>query len=331
MIWNKLKYLAVFALLTAAAIGFGVGRWGTATASTDDRKDGPTSAGTAKPSLLAARDKDAPAAQKQEKELAPRADDNRPAAQGKRREAIIRLPVGTYTKDVEVAPYGSARVTWTYEDDRVLGSIEASAMGFELEINTEAEFSLSSNGTIYGLLTGFKIVHLKFPMEGQFADAEFAQIANMWPLVEPLVAEFLTDMPFSYQFRVQGNRLVISSYRALLAGPNPLGKLGGLVADNTQGIGHVLAAFQGFGMAMEGTYTLVDGKEAEQPKKKPRLKSNMGPTKMPNFFRDRTPATSVSGYQSSNIVGEPLLPNNLVGSGVPAGVGLPVMPMAERR
>jgi tripartite-type tricarboxylate transporter receptor subunit TctC len=38
-------------------------------------------------------------------------------------------------------------VTWTYEEERVLGRIEGSVMGVEFELATEAEYSLSSNGT----------------------------------------------------------------------------------------------------------------------------------------------------------------------------------------
>jgi hypothetical protein len=157
-------------------------------------------------------------------------------------------------------------VAWTYEEDRVLGVIEGSVLGVEFEVRTEAEFSLSSNGTIYGVLTGGKVAHLKFPAGGELGD--LAAYAALWPLFEPMVAEVLTDLPFSYQFRLQGDRLVISNFRALLAGPNPLGKAGGLVAGKAGGEAlEVLSYFQGLALVMEGTYAAGDAREREQPKR----------------------------------------------------------------
>src|SRR5262249_12045296 len=156
-------------------------------------------------------------------------DEARPGV-GRRREAIIRLPAGTFTKEVEAAPYGSGRLTWTYDEERVLGLIEGSVMGFEFELATEAEYALSSNGTIYGLLTSVRLNHLRLPEGGEFEGLK--PFVGWWSAAEPLVNEVLTDLPFSYQFRVQGDRLIISNFRILLAGPNPLGKLGGLLAKN---------------------------------------------------------------------------------------------------
>jgi hypothetical protein len=159
----------------------------------------------------------------------------------------------------------------------VLGVIEGSVMGVEFEFHTEAEFSLSSNGTIYGILTGGKIAHLKFSPEGELG--EYAEYAALWPLFEPMIAEMLTDLPFSYQFRVQGDRLVISNFRALLAGPNPLGKVGGLMAGGGGGEAlEFLSYFQALALVMEGTYTAGDAKEKEQPKRKaPFYKSRSTP------------------------------------------------------
>jgi hypothetical protein len=244
----------------------------------------------------------------------PRIEEGKPGVPGKRREAVIRLPVGTYTKDVDVPPYGAGRVTWTYEEERVLGTIEASVMGFELEIQTEAEYSLSGNGTIYGLLTGFKISHVKFPAQGELA--ELGQYAAFWPLIEPLVTEFFTDMPFSYQFRVSGDRLSITNYRALLAGPNPLGKLGGVLAAAEVGeeVGVVLAFFQAFGMAMEGNYVLADAKPQEAPKRKaPFLKPRgAAPANPPALFNKNRSVTTYSA-----------VPGGAIGAGTGAVIGSP--------
>ena len=186
------------------------------------------------------------------------------ARPGRRREAVIRLPVGTFVKDVEAAPYGSGRVTWTYEEDRVLGLIEASVMGFEVELATEAEYSLSSNGTIYGLLTGVKLNHLRLPASEEFS--EIQPFVGLWSVVEPLFSEMLVDLPFSYRFRVHGDRLVITNFRILLAGPNPLGKLGGLSFGKPgNDAWAVVAGFQALGTAFEGTYATDDGKEKPAP------------------------------------------------------------------
>ena len=275
MVWNKLKVWAALTLLAVAVLGFGLGRWATGAIASptspppSDRKE-PVAAdpGEAKPSAqIAARDREVPPPAAA-KEPTVKADNARPGIPGRRREAVIRLPVGTYVKEVDVPPYGAGRVTWTYEEDRVLGVIEGSVMGVEFEVHTEAEFSLSSNGTIYGILTGTKIVHLKFSPEGELG--VLAEYGALWPLFEPMIAEMLTDLPFSYRFRVQGDRLVISNFRALLAGPNPLGKVGGLVAP--AGGGHaieLLSYFQALALVMEGTYTAGDAKENEQPKRRP--------------------------------------------------------------
>ena len=236
MTWEKVKYAALAALVTVGLVGFGVGQWSAVSA-------GPADTTAGKPPVpWAARDKD-PA-------LPAKAEDSRPAA-GRRREVVIRLPAGTFIKEVEVAPYGSARITWTYEDDRVLGTIEASVMGVEAELAIESEYSLSSSGAIYGVVNSVRLNHLRLPDGEQFA--EIKPFVGLWPAVEPLVNEVTTDLPFSYRFQVLGDRLVISNFRILLAGPNPLGKVGGVCVGKEEG--QVLAAFQALGVALEGTYT----------------------------------------------------------------------------
>ena len=197
-------------------------------------------------------------------------DDAKPNTTGRRREVTIRLPSGTFTKEIEAAPYGNGRLTWTYEDDRVLGLIEGSIMGFEFELATEAEYSLSSSGTIYGLITSVRLNHLKIP-DGETFE-EIKPFAGLWTAIEPLVNEVMIDLPFSYQFRIHGDRLIISNYRILLAVPNPLGKLGGLAMANGNNGGDqlaVLAYFQAIGTAIEGTYTSPDAKDRPVQKQRP--------------------------------------------------------------
>jgi RNA polymerase sigma factor (sigma-70 family) len=259
MMWSKLKYLALLALMIVGLTGFGIGQW--VAASNGPKQEERAEAkepGTAKPASA-------------KKEPA-RDDETQPGAAGRRREAVIRLPLGTFVKEVDAAPYGHGRLTWTYEEDRVLGLIEGSVLGGEFELATEAEISLSSNGTVYGLITSVRLNHLRLPDGEQFA--QLKPFAGLWSAVEPLVNEVLMDLPFSYQFRVQGDRLIISNCRVLLAGPNPLGKLGGLAAGNE--VFAALTYFQALGTAVEGTYTAPDAKERPAPNKLPLFRKSSG-------------------------------------------------------
>jgi RNA polymerase sigma factor (sigma-70 family) len=254
MIYDRLKYVVLAALVVVGLAGFGMRSWTPASEVagsakfTTDRGD-PRSAGDS-------RVKDAA-----------RADDGQRGAVGRRREAVIRLPAGAFVKEVDAAPYGSGRLTWNYEEERVLGLIEGSVMGCEFELATEAEYSLSSNGTIYGLITSVRLNHLRLPDGEEFA--KLKPFAGLWSAVEPLVNEALIDLPFSYQFRLQGDRLIITNFRMLLAGPNPLGKLGGLALNGPNEALAVMAYFQAVGTAIEGTYTTPDAKDKPAPNRRP--------------------------------------------------------------
>jgi RNA polymerase sigma factor (sigma-70 family) len=254
MIHDKFKRLVLALLLIAGLAGFGIYQWGLAA-------DG--------------RDKEA----KLRTEVAPgqepaRGDDTHPGPLGRRRAVVIRLPAGTFTKDVEAPPYGSGRSTWTYEDDRLLGHLEGTVLGVEFDVSVEAEYSLSSTGTIYGLITAFRVNHVRLPDDQKFAD--FKPFLDAWSALEPLVNDLMLDLPFSYQFRVQGDRLVISNFRMLLAGPNPLGKLGGIVANGPNELFAALSYFQVLSTALEGTFTASDGKAAPPPRKRPGLQKPAG-------------------------------------------------------
>ncbi len=150
MTWTKLRVLVAVLMLTIGVGGFALGQWATDKA--------------AKPKADAAGEK--VTAPPKADEAAPtkpaKPDEGKPAA-GRRREAVIKLPTGTFVKEVEAAPYGSGRLSWTFEDEKILGKIVASLpmFGVDLELHTEAEYSLSSNGTIYGVVTGVKVVTLK--------------------------------------------------------------------------------------------------------------------------------------------------------------------------
>ena len=276
MVWNKVKYIVLGAVLALCGSGLGIHHW--VTASDNSAAAGKVRKAEAEPRLAVAPDKEKEAGTEGADKKAKAAD----ARPGKRREAVIRLPVGTFVKDVEAAPYGSGRVTWTYEEDRVLGVIEASVMGFEVELATEAEYALSSNGTIYGLLTGVKLNHVRLPAIGEFQ--ELQPFIGLWSLVEPLFAEMMIDLPFSYRFRVSGDRLVITNFRILLAGPNPLGKAGGFLGGRDSVFG-ALAMFQALGTALEGSYNLDDGKEKPAAQSKPFMKLGDKKAKLPSFRR----------------------------------------------
>jgi RNA polymerase sigma factor (sigma-70 family) len=275
---DRMKYVALAALVAVGLAGFGLHHW--ASASADPGAGGRPPAAEADPRgplplrRTAAKDHEpeAPPAAAEGKEGKPA--EGRPGPAGRRREAVIRLPVGTFVKEVEAQPYGFGRLTWTYEDERVIGLIEGSVMGFEFELATEAEYSLSSHGTIYGLLTSVRLNHLRLPDSNEFE--QLKPFAGLWAAAEPLVNEVTTDLPFSYQFRVQGDRLVISNFRMLLAGPNPLGKLGGLAGQGNEAFA-VLAYFQALGTAIEGTYTAGDLREKPAPGKRPLFPKSRAP------------------------------------------------------
>jgi RNA polymerase sigma factor (sigma-70 family) len=249
MFHDKMKHLVLAALLIVGLAGFGIFQWVAAS-------DGPGKESKLHPDAAG------------NKEVA-KGDEAKLGPTGRRREAVIRLPVGAFVKEVDAAPYGNGRLTWTYEEERVVGRLEGSVMGGEFDVSIETEHSLSSSGTIYGLITAFRINHLRLPDSHQFA--ELKPYLGLWSLVEPLINDVMIDLPFSYQFRVQSDRLVISNFRMLLAGPNPFGKLGGVVAGNggNKEALMVLAYFQALGTAIEGNYTVSDGKEKPAPNKRP--------------------------------------------------------------
>ena len=218
-----------------------------------------------------------PVAPKPEEAKPVKAEEAKPAtAGGRRREATIKVPVGTFVKDMDVGGYGAGRLTWTFEEDKVLGLIEANVMGVEVELRTEAEFSMSSTGTIYGLVTRAELTHLKIGGGALGMLGEIGEYVKLVKLAEPLLVEVLTDLPFSYQFRVSGDKLTILNYRALLAGPNPLGKLGGVLGGGDSGLA-ALSYFQAIGIAIEGNYTAEGAENRDKSKSKPIIRKPAGP------------------------------------------------------
>ena len=256
---TKLRYVLLAAVLATSLGGFALGQFQLRPGA---EKAPPSVAVGVAPEALPPKVEDAKPA---------KADDARPAPV-RRREAVIKVPVGTFIKDMDAGPYGSGRLTWTFEEDKVHGAIEANVMGVEVELRTEAEFSLSSNGTIYGIVTGVELTHLKVGGPLLSGVGEYAKFVK---LAEPLINETLTDLPFSYQFRISGDKLTILNFRALLAGPNPLGKLGGVLGGGDAGLG-VLSYFQAISVAIEGTYTVGEAEPRDKPKAKPLIRKPTG-------------------------------------------------------
>jgi RNA polymerase sigma factor (sigma-70 family) len=258
MTWSKLRVLLAAVMLTVGVGGFALGQWAT----DKPKKPDPT---VEKATVKA-------------EEVVPakptKTDEPKPTT-GRRREAVIKLPAGTFVKEVDIAPYGSGRLSWTFEEEKVLGRIEASIpmMGVDFELHTEAEYSLSSSGTIYGVVTGVKLANLKvneaFLAQAKGDAEQFRAMIGVVKATEPLLAELFTDLPFSYQFRLVGDRLVILNYRTLLAGPNPLAKVAPLMGkvDGLGELGAITTYFQMLGTAMEGTYTAADAEDFEAKKK----------------------------------------------------------------
>jgi RNA polymerase sigma factor (sigma-70 family) len=277
MTWKNLRALVAAAMLATGLIGFVVGQWASADPNGPPRK----------PAASAAPVDPAEAAPPVQPAIEARADDAKPNP-GRRREAVIRMPLGTFVKEFEAQPYGFGRITWTYEEDRVLGRIEVSVMGVEVEMLTEAEVSMSRNGTIYGILNSVKLTHVHVSDDFD----ELKPYAAFWPLVEPLVAEVMTDLPFSYQFRVSGDRLSIHNFRMLLAGPNPMGKMGLMAAlggeGGDQGVAMLLGGAQAVGVAVEGSYTAADATEKAPPKARPMFRKSAARTAVPLTLPSRS-------------------------------------------
>jgi RNA polymerase sigma factor (sigma-70 family) len=258
MIWDKAKYPACVALLAIGLIGFGLGQWASATDNKAGKSPGKN------PVAAVNGDEQAPPAAVVGGNEPAKPEEARPKTTMRRTQAVIRLPSGKFVKEFEAEPYGGGRLTWNYEEDRVLGLIEGSVMGFEFVLTTEAEISLSSTGTVYGVLTSVRLQQVKVPNGEEYA--QFKPFLGMWTVIEPLVNEVCVDLPFSYHCRVQNDRIVISNFRMLLTGPNPLGKLGGIFAAKDDKALAGLAYFQALGIALEGTYKAGEPTEKFTPK-----------------------------------------------------------------
>ncbi len=304
MIWKNLKLIVVATLIATGLVGFTIAQWALA--------DGPKKPNSTP--LTFGKDKEEVAASAPAPKPVVKPEDSKPDPNQRRREAVIRLPVGTFVKEVEVAPYGSGRVTWTFEDDKVHGNIEANIMGIECEIETDAEISLSSNGTIYGIVTSAKVTHLK--VGGQLG-TELEGVSAYFPLIEPFLNEIVTDLPFSYQFRNKGDHLTILNYRALLSGPNPYTKLAAFGGGGNDEVNMVFLYFQAFSSAMEGNYTSVDPAEAVPAKKRAPFRKPMDLPKPKPKSQTLTPERIHGG------VGMQYVAPGVVSSGVPEASASP--------
>jgi RNA polymerase sigma factor (sigma-70 family) len=88
MIHDKIKHIVLVLMLLAGLTGFGLYQWGKASDGTSkESRDRPDAALVAQ---------------------AGKGNDARPGPVGRRREAVIKLPVGSFIKEVEVPQYGSA-------------------------------------------------------------------------------------------------------------------------------------------------------------------------------------------------------------------------------
>lgn len=179
----------------------------------------------------------------------------------RRKEAILRLPVGAFVKEVEIAPYGSVRIVWVYTDDGLVrGRIMAAIMGIELDVSTEAEIAMTAGGTVYGVITGMTLNKVAV---GGGELAELQAYTGFVKLAEPLISDFVIDLPFSYHCQQSGDRLIIRNYRTLLTGPNPLNRIGPF-AEGLAEVSGILMYFQAIGVAIEGNYRACDPALVEQ-------------------------------------------------------------------
>jgi hypothetical protein len=197
-------------------------------------------------------------------EPAPPAPVVAPPASGRRQEAVLAMPRGTFAKVFAVEPFCKGRLVWTYEDDRVSGTIECESemAGASAELAIESEVALSSSGVVFGVITAVRLTELKINPQMLAGMAESLPVKvgpQIYPLVEPIVNDLLIDMPFSYHCRVRGDRMTISQARI---GPSgPMAKYAMVVAP------HIAGPIQAPALALEGTYTRVAEKEGPAPQK----------------------------------------------------------------
>ncbi|VTS08480.1 hypothetical protein [Tuwongella immobilis] len=164
-----------------------------------------------------------------------------------------KLPVmGRFIKEVDVSPYGSGKVTLDFSPDGTVTShMTGNVLGVEFSLTTEAEVSISKHGVIYGVVTDVQLGTIKPGALAAEAAGELQLYMQLLKAAEPLINDVMVDMPFSYHLRTQGDRLMISQFRVMLAGPNPLGKFGALGMGDEAA---VLGYFQAINIALEGTY-----------------------------------------------------------------------------
>ena len=116
MFYDRLKYITLAAFLAVGLAGVGIGRWVSASNGTGDESKlstNGTDSRVALPQRPRAADKREPgdpAASPEDKDAA-KDREARPGMTGRRREAVIRPPSGTFTKEVDAGPYGHGRLT----------------------------------------------------------------------------------------------------------------------------------------------------------------------------------------------------------------------------
>lgn len=182
----------------------------------------------------------------------------------RRREAVLTMPRGTFAKAFALDPFCKGRLVWTYEEDRVSGTIELESEmgGVSVELAIESEVALSSSGVVFGVISAVRLTDFKINAQMMASLTENFPLKvgpQMYPLIEPIINELLIDMPFSYQCRVRGDRMTISNARIGASGP--MAKYGLMVAPQIVGI------VQAPALALEGTYTRVAEKEVPLPQK----------------------------------------------------------------
>jgi hypothetical protein len=185
-------------------------------------------------------------------------------ASGRRREAVLTMPRGTFAKTFAVEPFCKGRLVWTYEDDRVSGTIECESeiAGISAELAIESEVAMSSSGVVFGVISAVRLTEFKMNpqlLAGMTENMPLKIGPQLYPLIEPIVNDLLVDMPFSYHCRVRGDRITISNARI---GPSgPIAKYAMVVAPQIAG------PIQAPALALEGTYTRVVEKEGPAPQK----------------------------------------------------------------
>ena len=113
------------------------------------------------------------------------------------RAAESPRPVGTWERE-----FGSVHMTMRIEADRIYGTCNLPGEnGRKIDILADADYSITKDGVLYGVLTGVDFQGSAWKEGGNDVKQEFEMM------------RLLNDMPFSFRYRLDGDALTIKDVK----------------------------------------------------------------------------------------------------------------------